>query len=1090
MKRNMLKKVFSLVLVSIMLMSAFSTVLASDTTENGQVAALSGEGPVSGIFGKVGGWLLEKLAGGAVSYVGGKGMNALLGSMFGSDSDPSSEQYDHAAAAEKFLSEIQGVKDDVAKLKEQINTLSGLLIGKMNYGELKKDLDDFAIYINQYIGAYNDLCDAQKSYANDAELTEWYANKIYFGEDRNLWVDGKTTYNATIALGNRLVLVLQGGYNIFGAFDKMDRYINRWENQGYASRHAFRENLIKIYAQYSAMSKLACKVVYAQADGSIEGRGIREMAVNRWNQLSANAEMVLKMYERCAVVEHPDYRIYRDTDTGTDLYAFHASITDCKMRTIDYTQGMEYFEWKFNMQFNSKVACIQDYIIFYDVWYTPHEEYMLSMIGTKSPYIPEEFIRTDYNRSYSSGEVVVGYSLYPNTFYMLSSQPDYEDYLRIYSDYKKDNPGKQISMFDIFFSEEEGAFINNTGRYGPKLKKGAQFATCYYQFTYFFNGEKARRWKTNVVTEYGEVVKDYTLGVYTRKTNQSGSSLSGPIGSDSYIDNTIFFNITKYTGPELNQGNLKAPSLPQYQSDGLITGMAASYNLPYSDSVTLSVEEKPGATYQWYIDKGNGNEPTKIENAVAATYTLPTLEASMNGWRYWCDITENEGTDQEICTTANLVILKLTGEGIPEPVMVHDVSTAGELDAALDKVSDGIWDGHTIKLTADITYPNPITLLESGLTIDLNGHTLTVQPNSDSEPNINPMSNMAKTAAIYSLRGNLYVNGEGALNVIAGQGIDYGVYVYASEVTVGNVTCTDGGTAIYATDGGSVEITGDVSAKGENAYSIECFGGCTVKVSGNVNAEGHTSCGIYAESYNGQNALVEVGGNVIVSGDDSRAAFLNADYTVLKVQGNVTVTGAGASGISAGGGDGENRCTAIIYSDVAAPKDGVNAWDGADVRVYGNVTVTDKYATAVSATGALVQLRGNVTSEGKEGTGIHASAWDLADSVVGAMVKSDVKITAFKPLLIKGIIVEESEHSNESVYAGYYTFTDGTNTVWAKPGSFVKISGSDSDTTPSPQTGDASNIVLYTFILFSSAGIIAMIFYTKKRHMVSPANRL
>ena len=456
----------------------------------------------------------------------------------------------------------------------------------------------------------------------------------------------------------------------------------------------------------------------------------------------------------------------------------------------------------------------------------------------------------------------------------------------------------------------------------------------------------------------------------------------------------------------------------------------------------------------------------------------------MNGWIYRCAIIENEGTDEAIYTSANPVTLNLTGEGVPEPLTEHEVGNAEELTTALEKVADGTWDGHTIKLTSNITYPNPISLLEYSVTIDLNGHTLTVQPSSDSDANINPMSNMARTAALYSLRGNLYQKGDGALNVIAGQGIDYGIYAYASEVTVNNITCTDGDTAVYATDGGSVEITSDVSAKGENTYAVECFGGSTVKVSGNVNTEGHTSCGVYAESYNGEKALVEVGGDIVVSGENSKAAFLNADYTVLKVQGNITVTGAGASGISAGGGDGENRCTAIIFGDINAPMDAVNAWDNADVRVYGNVTATEEAATAVSVVGALVQLRGNVTSEGKDGTGISASAWELVDPIIGAMVKADGKITAYTPLRMKGMPVEESEHSKESVYAGYYTFTDGTNTVWVKPGSFIKIadSGSDSDPTPNPQTGDTFPVIpLLMLAVISGASLVAIVITGKKR---------
>jgi len=136
----------------------------------------------------------------------------------------------------------------------------------------------------------------------------------------------------------------------------------------------------------------------------------------------------------------------------------------------------------------------------------------------------------------------------------------------------------------------------------------------------------------------------------------------------------------------------------------------------------------------------------------------------------------------------------------------------------------------------------------------------------------------------------------------------------------------------------------------------------------------------------------------------------------------------------------------------------------------------DEGATAVSAVGAMVQLHGNVTSKGKDGTGISVSAWDLVDPVVGAMVKADGKITAYTQLRMKGIPVEESEHSEESVYAGYYAFTDETNTIWAMPGSFIKIvvSGSDSNPAPNPQTGDSSNMLFWLILGIGAIAIFVM----------------
>lgn len=116
----------------------------------------------------------------------------------------------------------------------------------------------------------------------------------------------------------------------------------------------------------------------------------------------------------------------------------------------------------------------------------------------------------------------------------------------------------------------------------------------------------------------------------------------------------------------------------------------------------------------------------------------------------------------------------------------------------------------------------------------------------------------------------------------------------------------------------------------------------------------------------------------------------------------------------------------------------MNAYDGALIQVTENVTVMDKNATAVSAVGAIVDIYGDVTSTGNDGTGISASAWDLEDPVLGAEVKIGGNITAYTPLRIESLSVEEGEHTGELSEYGidYYIFSDGMSTVRAKQGSF------------------------------------------------------
>lgn len=284
--------------------------------------------------------------------------------------------------------------------------------------------------------------------------------------------------------------------------------------------------------------------------------------------------------------------------------------------------------------------------------------------------------------------------------------------------------------------------------------------------------------------------------------------------------------------------------------------------------ITLSMEEKAGATYQWYVAKGDGKDFEEIEGETVATYTLPALEPSMNGWMYRCAVIENGGTEEEAYTLADPVTLNLTGEGVPEAVTIHEISSASDLADALYMVAEGSWDNHTLKLMEDITYPQPVTLTGSrDVTIDLNGYTLTVQPNSTAEPNLNPMSDKPEIAAVYVHFGSLNITGTGQLDVVAGNGVAYGVYAAeggfcGSRIGDYNnpsddfdviVTSTGSGTGIYAVNGGSVGL-----------YNV-------------------------SPAYTGGWADIEV------SGENSRGAYVDGKGTWLSFKGDITVTGTALS---------------------------------------------------------------------------------------------------------------------------------------------------------------------------------------------------
>jgi hypothetical protein len=439
----------------------------------------------------------------------------------------------------------------------------------------------------------------------------------------------------------------------------------------------------------------------------------------------------------------------------------------------------------------------------------------------------------------------------------------------------------------------------------------------------------------------------------------------------------------------------------------MISGMEGIYELPYSDSVTLSVQEAVYADYQWFVDRGDDYGSVELEGETSAAYTLPELEPSMNGWMYRCAVMEDDGTEEGIYTLADPVTLRLTGEGVPDPVTEHEVGSVEELTAALERVVAGDWYWHTLKLTGDIEYPLPISLT-GVVTIDLGNYTLKVLPRPDAQPNIDPEGDTPKVAAIYVYgHGFLETKGDGQLNVIAGEGVDYGVYARDdSTINVHNVTLEDGGNAVLATWGGIVNVD-SVAVAGEKAIGVECFDGGNVSVAENITVSGDSSYGIYMSSGNYFSQSVCVGGDVRISGANSRGTYLDDENAELTVNGNVSVNG-GTGGVLAGQGNVE------IGGGISAPGDAVNAWYGASVTVQGDAVATGKEATAVNSSGADVHIQGNVTSSGQDGTGIYAAAWDLFDPAEGAKVTVDGQISAATPLWIENFPVEENEYVQET----------------------------------------------------------------------------
>ncbi len=893
---------------------------------------------------------------------------------------------------DEVLQALEAIKAQIGQLRDDINALSK----KVDKVQLQGVLNDYGDFIDRYSSVYNELINAQK--INDPAASKLLLTKIFEGKDANYMVGGDSLKNATINFGIRIRSVKateSGSCNIFGAIDIYDRYVNVWEHQGYAMRQNFRDKQLALYTLFSSMSQLACQTIIDSNQGSTaEAILAKHEAVSRLKDLMDDAALMNEMVNRTAMIRHPNLRIARDIKQGQDLCAFYP---DINVAYVVKDREGDAPLWADFSQSVDRYASV---------------DYLASMTNDKTVK------RTAWS---------AGWEFYTN-------QPTPDEYAKLLADY-----GGTPSLYNIFFDADKGNF-NNIG--------GRQDKLAFLCNHYVVRGRDYDRvtWESNNhIENNGEVEGWWTFSKARFDSKYTGRP------RDTWFDNTNAFIVNKYQG-EVKQGSLQgpAPSSMDDNAGGAISGMEPSYALPYNDPVTLDIDQNDGS-YQWSVNKNDGDGFTQLEGETNKTYTLPALTAEMLGWQYSCtttiDPTPPDAEPEYIYSKP--VTLDLTGDGIPGLMLVHDVGTAPELKAALDKVDFDEWNGHTLRLTADITYPNPIALDgRHNLTLDLNGYTLTVQPGSDAQPNVNAMSSKPQIAAICLNEDHLSIRdsseGSGTLKIVAGPGIDYGIYAANASGFDGYDLVTDdtvnvastGGTAILAADDSLVAVKGSVRAEGECAYGVACLNsGSSVIVAKDVTVSGKSACGVYVASFDGGSStqIVRIlSGSLTVSGENSRAALMDANAE-FSVGGSVTVTG-GAEGISV------NKGYAEITGDVTAPDYAINARsNNARVVVGGNVSVTRENAVAVSSVGAEISVGGNVTSADSGGVGILAATWISPDDVFehGGLVTVEGNISAVTPLLIESTpVTDESESAEfDSPYHVFAVPARGTSKVKAMPGS-------------------------------------------------------
>ncbi|MFZ5897943.1 MAG: GLUG motif-containing protein [Bacillota bacterium] len=336
------------------------------------------------------------------------------------------------------------------------------------------------------------------------------------------------------------------------------------------------------------------------------------------------------------------------------------------------------------------------------------------------------------------------------------------------------------------------------------------------------------------------------------------------------------------------------------------------------------------------------------------------------------------------------VVILLSMAAMPMATFAEDAhvcrvgeTTYGSLDAAIAAISSG----QTITLLSDITHTGSIVADTISMTVDLNGHDLSVsnaaghalEARNDGTLNISDISQGTgvltvsssgahKSAAHATSGGKISITG--TLTASYPGGLDnqeiFAAYANGVGSSIDITGSATGYTAgVYANNGASITVLGDVSGSYYGAFAA--YPGSVVNVTGDVAS---SSYGL----------TVEYGGQAVVNGN---------------IQGNTAGVWSNGSGFTGTG--------ATITGNIQGSATGIGASGDVSIAMSGSIQGASVSGISVSD-GAEITLDGGITLSG---TGVYM--------VVGLQTKG------------------EDDAEDVTTKAGYLTYTDGTSTVWITP---------------------------------------------------------
>ena len=396
------KKLISLLLMLTMLVPLTSPAFAAESTVQGkngyapymsdtQLLGIGGDGDSQLFGGGFGGWGLKTVLGGAISGLVGIGLNQAYTAIFGKESD-----------------RIMAALSELSTKIDAIDAKIDLVISETQKANISAFLNDYRSKIAPYKALLKDFETARRTIGDNKEKSTNFALSVYYGTNPSVKRYGDNIVAVVRELKAMLVddiRIINGQKcNVFGAFDLLEKYNNPWEHQGYDIRCEFRNMALGLFTDFSIIAKKAVADAIADCKNRNDSLGL-DAAELAEECLKDYISAVSAMEEKCKVIQHPDIRIFRDTVTGRDKYAFYKRVDPAYVKRPPWINNDGYDDFAYG-------------------------DYIYCMTTTN--YIKS---RTERNGGIEviSGQVWRG---------VLQD---------IYESYK----GKKTSLYDIFFDKEE-----------------------------------------------------------------------------------------------------------------------------------------------------------------------------------------------------------------------------------------------------------------------------------------------------------------------------------------------------------------------------------------------------------------------------------------------------------------------------------------------------------------------------------------------------------------------------------------------------------------------------------------------------------